>query len=168
MSHISKIELDRRLASTKNVLNNLNGKPTVIHKEKDKPRPRGTSVPIPIKIAAGAIAVQSSVKAAAETFGIGESVVKEAKNSKNLEVREGVNDALERVRSLALDKLVSSMCLITDDKLNEASARELSAVAANMSRVVERTGPRESGANVQLVIYAPQQRKEESYQVVDV
>ena len=166
--NINKTELERRLASTRNVLNRLNGKPTVIHKEKDKPRPRGASVPIPIKVAAAATAVQTSVKEAAQVFGIGESVVREAKNSKNPEVRDGVNDALERVRSLALDKLMNSMCLMTDDKMNAASVRELSAVAANMSRVVERTGPRDSGANVQLVIYAPQQRKEESYQVVDV
>lgn len=156
------------MASTKNVLNRLNGHAKVIHKEKDKPRPRGASVPIPIKAAAGAIAVQSSVREAAEVFGIGESVVREAKDSKNLEVRDGVNTALERVRSLALDKLMNSMCLMTDDKMNAASVRELSAVAANMSRVVERTGPRDSGSNVQLVIYAPQLRKEDHYQVVDV
>ena len=166
--NIDKAELDRRIASTKNVVNRLNGKPTTVHKPIEKPNVRGPNVPTEVKVVAGALAVQTSVREASEALDVSMGVVREAKNSSNPEVKQGVSDALERVRDLALDKLMNSLDLMTNEKLNEGSAKDLAVVAANMSRVVEKTSPRAEAANVQLVVYAPQQRQEKQYKVVDV
>jgi len=79
-----------------------------------------------------------------------------------------VNQALEVARDKAVDKLMAALGLITEDKLSSSSARELSVIAANMSRVVEKTLPKDSGGNINLVIYSPELRTERGFRKVEV
>jgi hypothetical protein len=80
-----------------------------------------------------------------------------------------VDNAIERVRELALDKLMESLGLLTEEKVKKSTARDISVVAANMSRVVENVTPKQVGGNVQLVLYAPNRVANESdFAIVEI
>jgi hypothetical protein len=80
-----------------------------------------------------------------------------------------LDDAMERARERALDKLMLSLGLITEDKLADCSANQLSAVAARMAQVVEKTIPDANrNAAINLIVYSPEIRKESSFNVVEV
>ena len=165
---INKTELERRLASSKNVVNKLDHTIVADKPKNGNGKVRGPAVPVSVKITAGALARQTNVKDVSAELGISPGVVRDSMNSTNPVVRQGVDTALDRVRELAIDKLMESLRLITPEKMDKTSAKELSTIAANMSRVVEKTSPREQNANVQLIVYAPQQREEKQYRVIDV
>jgi hypothetical protein len=77
---------------------------------------------------------------------------------------------LNNIRDVAMDKLLASMGIIDDESLAEINAKDASIIAANMSKVVERTLPKdaEGGPKVQVIMYAPQQTNIESFQVVEI
>jgi len=160
---INENDLERRLNSSRNLVNKVQ-----LQFMKPARNGRGTSVPTSLKIAAGALAIQTSVTETSEALGISKSVVRESMDSKNPIVRDGVDSAIEKVQNLALDRLITSLGLMTNDKLEEGSLKELSRVSADMSRIVANTAPRSQVANVQLVIYSPTQRDEKSYDIIDV
>jgi hypothetical protein len=64
---------------------------------------------------------------------------------------------------------MTTLGLITDDKLSGCSAKDLSVIASNMGRVVEKTLPKaEAPDRLTLIVYSPQVRSENSYASVDV
>lgn len=77
-------------------------------------------------------------------------------------------ESLSEVRDKALDRLMVSLGLITDEKLAKCNAKELSVVAANMGKVVEKTIPRDSVDRINLVIYTPELKQERAFDVVDI
>jgi hypothetical protein len=82
---------------------------------------------------------------------------------------EKVESAINQVRDKALERLMHSLGLITDDKLSGCSAKDLSTIASNMSRVVEKTIPRAEVDNkINLVIYAPELRQEKSFKTIEI
>lgn len=107
---------------------------------------------------------------AAAAIGISSQHANDIKNG-NIEGvdEEAVDRALGEVRDRALERLMASMNLITDDKLEKCKATDLSVISANMSRIVEKTLPKQNeGTQMNLIVYAPQLKSEESYKVVDV
>jgi len=163
---IDNEELQRRLRSPKNIAN-------LIDKSYHCTKPNGSTprqrAPVLVRATAGALAKQTSVKEVSETFNLSPNVVREATHSTNPEVRERVDTALDRVRELALDKLMESLGLLTEDKVKKSTARDISVIAANMSRVVENVTPKQVGGNVQLILYAPQrQASENDFTVVEI
>lgn len=104
--------------------------------------------------------------------GVTQEEVSQIKTSKIKGVdEEAVERALGTVRDKALDRLAASMGLMTDEKLDKCKAGELSTIAANMSKVVEKTLPRQEsgpGTGAQVIIYAPQIKTENSYKTVEV
>jgi hypothetical protein len=122
-----------------------------------------------VRATVGALAVQSSVPEVAATFNLSPNTVREATHAHNPEVRSRVDNAVERVRELALNKLMESLGLLSEEKVKKSTARDISVVAANMSRVVENVTPKQVGGNVQLVLYAPSRRANESdFAVVEI
>lgn len=82
---------------------------------------------------------------------------------------ERVNDEVSLARDEALQKLLVSMKLITPKKLERLKAVELGAMAARMSTVVKNLTPEEKAQNtVQVVVYAPELRKEENFKTLEV
>lgn len=87
---------------------------------------------------------------------------------------KGVDEAqvekqLSTVRDKALDRLMSSLGLLTDDKLSGCAAPELSSIAANMSRIIEKTIPKiNEGTSINLVIYSPELRKESGFKTLEI
>src|SRR5438477_336801 len=78
----------------------------------------------------------------------------------NKELKAAVYGRLRTVQDKAIERLMLSLNLLDDEKLEKCNATDLSKVAANMSRVVDRTIPKESsqGSQVNLVLYAPKQK----------
>jgi len=84
------------------------------------------------------------------------------------ELMQETNKKLGKIRDVAMDKLLITLGIIKDEKLEELGQKDLSIVAGNLARVVEKTLPREenaSGANV--ILYAPTQMNVEEYNVVE-
>jgi hypothetical protein len=82
---------------------------------------------------------------------------------------EFVDAKRDRIKNKAQNKLLLALKHITEDKLKDAKVIELSTIAANMSRVVEKTTPKtESVINNNIVFYSPQQIGKENYEAIDV
>jgi hypothetical protein len=103
-------------------------------------------------------------------YGIVHQAVTEIAVGRAGKVSKNFDSVLSEVRDRALERLMSAMGLISDDKLSGCSAKDLSSIAANMSRVVERTIPNgtESGTQVNVVIYSPEPRQEKYYKTVEI
>lgn len=80
-----------------------------------------------------------------------------------------VTETISQVRDKALDRLMHSLGLLDNDKLSGCNAKDLSIIAANMGRVVEKTAPKEQqGAQVNVIIYSPELRKEASFEKIEI
>lgn len=174
---INQEELRRRLLSTKNLAvslpdsggdSNVNESqgPAIPVQAPEKPR----KPCIETKIVAGSLASQGeSPSQIAREFGLSTSQVNSAKNSYNPKIRGPIQSSLERVQELAIEKLMLALGLMTSDKFETANLKDLSIITANLSRVIEKTTEHnDAAASFQLIIYAPEQRTERSYRVIDV
>ena len=76
----------------------------------------------------------------------------------------------DRAIKRATKRLNSALEYITDDKLEMASAKDLSGIAKDMAAVVKQLEPEEKNTNqnngVQFVFYAPQIKTEDAYDLV--
>ena len=81
-----------------------------------------------------------------------------------------IEEQLSPIRERALEKLMSSLGVITDDKLKVLSAPQASLVASQMSKVVKNTMPEvhNNDNRTQIVIMTPKQKDLEDYQMVEV
>lgn len=93
-------------------------------------------------------------------------------NKPNATLKNQVENAKRRVARTARQKLSLALSKITDEKLDDVKARDLAGIAKDMSAVVKNMepstieDPRSNGPT--FVIYAPQTRREESFDVVHV
>lgn len=82
---------------------------------------------------------------------------------------EQVEGTINKVRDKALDRLMTSLGFLTDDKLSGCSAKDLATIASNMGRVVEKTMPRaEAPDKINLIIYTPELKSEKSFNVIEI
>ncbi len=85
------------------------------------------------------------------------------------DLKEKTDQKMVEIRDEAVTKLMLAMGMIGSENLSRCNARDLSIVASNMSRVVERTLPKEANSNnLNLVVYAPQQKSLGDFEVVEV
>lgn len=114
----------------------------------------------------------------AESFGISPSSVSAYANGATSTStyadqpnRTHIDQAKIRIASKARKKLMLAIGGITKEKLGEANARTLAGIAKDMSAVVKNMEPDtpkvpEGNSGPTFVIYAPQYRKEEHFEVV--
>jgi hypothetical protein len=124
----------------------------------------------------GAAARISGTVETAKAFGISPNSVSAIKNygRKSYEtpvvpgMKDKINELSEQAQEKAIDRMVRAISCITDSKLENAKISDLSSVAANMARVVEKTTPK-TGENtgLRIVILAPSMRTSDSYEVLD-
>ena len=82
-----------------------------------------------------------------------------------------INSAKERIAKSARQKLKQALIALTPEKMAEAKAVEISTIAKNMAGVIKTMEP-EKGPNGEgergatFILYAPQYRKEEHFDVV--
>lgn len=111
----------------------------------------------------------------AAAFGVSRMAVSNAArgrsgpNPPNEERRRKLEERQLDIKDTALIKLMSSLNLLTEEKMEDLTAKDLSQVASNMSKVVHSIQAGEAaGSPVNIVIYSPEIRKEESFKVIDV
>jgi len=109
----------------------------------------------------------------AEVFGTTQAEVSHIENGrsdKGLD-KGAIEAAQSEIRDVAMKKLLGTLGLLTEDKISKCKAGEISTIAANLSRVVEKTLPKDTGpgsGGVNITIYAPQPRDEKSYKTLEV
>jgi hypothetical protein len=82
---------------------------------------------------------------------------------------ERVEKTINEVKDRALDRLMTSLGLLSDDKLSGCSAKDLSVIASNMGRVVEKITPKEvQPDNINFIIYSPELKHEKAYNVIEI
>ena len=165
---VDREELERRLKSPKNLLNTLPTRATacVVHKGNGNGR-SGAVAPVPdsIKIIAGVLAKTESTKEICAALDIAPRQIQ----SRNPKIVAAINRTTEKIRDLALEKLMASLGIIDDETLSSCSAKDASTVARNLAGVVEKLSPKDAVASgATLIIYAPQPREEKHYQTIDV
>lgn len=160
---MSENETDLRLDSPDNLVNKL--RIEKLHSNRNGPR----NIPPMIQTLAVALGELDSQKAAADVFGMSAPNVNYLTHEGKKVDRDLVKEKIGDVHSNALDSMLEAIHLIKPKLANVNKASELSRVAADLARVVEKTSPKEAGrANVMIVAYAPRQREEGEYETIDV
>jgi len=132
--------------------------------------------PMEFRVAAGLLTRMDTIKNVAETLGLNHNVVATAKNGQsvfgkeNPDLRKRLDESLSLVRDKAMDRLLSSLDLLDDEKIGKANAKDISSISANMSKVMTSTLPKETQTNVhaQLIVYAPTQINESNFDIVEI
>lgn len=173
---LTVLEAQSRLSSTDNLLNKLELR-ELKHNKGNSVGVKGRGIEIQAKAAALAHVLPS--KDVQRITGYGPAHINRLKQgitSENVpfapvneELKEKTEEKLKVIRDEAVKKLMLAMGMITPDKLEKCEARDLSIVAGNMSKIVERTIPKESSTNtVNLVVYSPQQKSLRDFEVVEI
>lgn len=139
---------------------------TILRAEKPGAKPGSTRLPEILKanIALSAKLGDETIKEIAERFDVSEDTVSRIKKEKDAELDPVVN----RVKDVALNKLMSAMGLITEEAMSKLKPRELSGISKDMAIVVEKVTPRnEQQQNVNLIVYAPSVKSESAYRTVE-
>ena len=105
---------------------------------------------------------------AAATFGMTQeniSYLENANTPKARAARLDVERSTNGVHSLALDAMLESISLLKPKLQGVIKATDLSTIAANLGRVVEKTTPKiEQQNNIKVVLFQPVMKGEESYE----
>ena len=162
---IDEKELQRRLNSNRNLVNSVLPKPasvpsvspvSSINKE-EKPASNDMRV-------LGASLIRQGVPEAivCKEFKLTHKEVRSAN-----EQRVGSN--IDKIREIALEKLLIGLGLMTQDKFENADLKVLSQSVTAISRVLERTSEKENNSTtVQFVVHTPESRPVSGYRVIDV
>ena len=165
---LTEEQLEERLNSENNLANRFSGGQVVtLPRRGKKEGERDLTVEERTEIATRA-RLGEGQKFLAKEFRVDQATISRIENGKSRINESEVESRIEKVRDLALERLMTSLGFMTNDKLEKCSAKDLSTIAANMSRAVEKTGPREGNNNTQVIIYAPEIRKETSFKVVEI
>lgn len=108
----------------------------------------------------------------ARHFGVTQAAVSYLKRAaEDCQDAAKTNAELEReasVRSLAIDKMMLAMGLITEEKLAKMNAEKLAYTANQLATVHKCSTEQQSKPLVNLVVYAPEVRSEESFKVIEI
>lgn len=156
-------------------------KPTaIVETDPDKGRGHTKEVPENLRKLIGAAALEDNNRALSEAFGISKSSVSAYKNGAtstssynkpDKALVEHVGNKRAQILDESNDKILLALKELTGDKLAESNAKILSAVARDLSTVNKNLAETSNlgGDRAPIfIIHAPQQRKEEHYEVIDV
>lgn len=152
-------------------------KPGVQHETIDHGHRRGCpNVPEPIREVIGALGELNSYKDVARSFNVSIPTVSFAVSGEvggkpaNKDRKDAVVARRLSIEDIALTKLMKSLDLIDDDKMENCSAKELSQVSSNLAKVSQsmRDSTGSIGNQTNIVVYSPERRSEDTFKVVDV
>lgn len=114
-----------------------------------------------------------------KSWGLSQGEISHLKNGKV--GGEGVRETIDKVRGVVRDRLTDKICSklnsvldsMTEDKIaDEQSLKTLAMIARNLSGTMQSLEPKKEDKNlsvaVQTIIYAPEQRRTEQYEVLEV
>jgi len=174
---LNEATAQERLNSPRNLANRFAINPTpskVTEIEIGRAGRREGKIAIPVFLRTSAAILARSgedQKDVAAAFGISRPVVGMIERGQIAGVDEKqVAKAIEPIRNLALEKLAGSLMGMKQEKMDTLGVKDLSTVAANMSRVVEKLTPKTEaqGNNININIFTPEPRKETAYETVSV
>lgn len=137
-------------------------------------------------IATSAIKGEATGKVLAANFGISPSSVAAYKagstscasyGAPNKELLEHGNEVRDKISKRASHRILLALNHITKDKIASAKLTEVASVAKDMASVMDKMQPRQNTnininnqnkQDVQYVFFAPREKKEEEYEVIDV
>lgn len=125
------------------------------------------NIPPIIQTLAVETAAVSSERAAAEDFGISHQTVGYYKNGGGDPDRQRIKDNVKKVHADAIDVMLGSIGVLKEklEKREIKKATDLSKIAADMGRVINRTTPKDVGAsNVKVIVFAPNLKSEDQYE----
>lgn len=175
---LSEQEFEEELAkANSNGNNSKGGKVVIIERGRgDKPE-----TPESARKLISEMAIQGNdISSIVENFNISPSSISAYKHGSTStasydkpkeELTKHNNLVRDRIIKKARKKLVLAMDSITDSKIANCDAKELSSIAKDMSGVIKNLEPEvkpEVGINAQFIFYAPQVKKEVDYPVIDV
>jgi hypothetical protein len=145
------------------------------------------------RVAIGVLGHHVDHETVADIFGISKGHVSELKNGNrttgirtgtevesfrtqdnNLlaKIEERLNKTKLSIQERAAETLLTSLGLMTPDKLENSSAKELAQVTSQMSQVMRNLksegSTQSSGIKVQIVLHQPKQAREESFDFIEV
>lgn len=191
---ISREEAEKRLTSENNLINRLKGsdetvEPEVVDEKAElvelRPfwnggRRDSKNIPDFLKEIIGTTAHLEKASNVADAFDVSLSSVENFKHArsgddrekgKNRELRARIEKNLGKIRDTAMNRLMESLNLLTEEKVGKCSAKDISSIAANMSKVVNNVTPEKDvdpDEATKLIIYAPTINQESHYKVVEV
>lgn len=187
MGVVTDEDFERELAnSSKKPINNTPSQieeAEIVEMEQRGRKPGDNNVPSSLRSLIGATAAVEGREAAlslARDFGISASSVsaysKGATSTKSYhepkkEIQDVINLRKKHASKKALLRLHNTLDRITPDKLDSLDASDLSVIAKNMAAVVKVMEPDNHGASAPLVqfqLFAPPQREEASFDVIQV
>jgi hypothetical protein len=131
-------------------------------KRKPGPKPGTKHVPETLRIIAGAAGHFSGIVKVQDNLAISDS---DAWNNKK---HPKVEKIVDQAQVKAAERLLEALGLITPEKMENAKLRDLSAVAADMARILEKTSDK-AAPNIQqtqILIYAPRTKDEDEYKII--
>lgn len=167
-------QINERLKSERNLVNRFGKTEPVVLDivplgqpgNKEKPKlDQETKNEIAFRARAG----ETQVSLAAE-FNVSQSAIGEIEQGRTKVDEDKVEQRLNQVQDVAMSKLLESLGYITSEKLDKCKAVELSAVAANMGKIVGSVRKQDSnqGPIVQVQVFAPELRKEQNFKTIEV
>jgi len=179
---LSEEDKDQRLSSEDNLLNRLAaranraGNSLIIAPEALGRKPEIPNIPPLIKeiAATTAAAGLATNKEMADSFGISAQTVSNVRSGRgddNKEIQKKLHENLGQIRDVAIDRLMKSLGLMDDEKLANTKARDLSSVAANLSKVIDKSMPKSTDSplsGVQVIFYSPRMKDIKDFEVIDI
>lgn len=128
----------------------------------------------------GTLAHLDDQKNVAKTFGVSQARVSQLKNGLSSsndvgefdgelagKIKSNVKELKRSVSETAVGRLAKALECITDDKLESAKLGELSLVVNSLGKVA-RLDEEQTGPNNNFVFYAPRNKQEDAYEIVEV
>lgn len=144
------------------------------------------------KIAIGVLASTVGIETAADLFNVSKSTASDLKNGmqtlstnpetgyqqrgRDVELSNKIKERLENskltIQERAAEKLMESMGLIDNDKLQNASAKDLAQISNQMSQVMRnmnRKDEKDPGkAEVKIIVHQPKTAREDSFEIIEI
>lgn len=177
---VNEEEALSRVNSPDNLINQLNSikngvvidkpKAVVVERLPQSDGPR--NIPPMVQQLIAVSASKTTQKQAAEAFGVTQSMAGEYENGNTKATRNLVKEKINTAHENALDAMVSCITHIKhklEDPDIKIKATDLSKIAADMGRVIEKTSPKEAArTNVLVQVYAPRIKSESEFEEVAV
>jgi hypothetical protein len=183
---ITQEELERRLTEASNLCNRISGVKQVSPIEESKRgndennrnnagrKPEIPNAPASLRIVAGVLAkAEGNSAQVARNLKLTPGQVRYASSVEDA-VAEGTSSKIKitekQVQEVALNRLMDALGLLDAGAFISEKPKDISTIAANLSRVHSNLRPKDerAGDNVNITIYSPKQRRLEDFDVIEI
>lgn len=167
--------MQRRLNSSRNLLNKLKSNPGTSQNPAPKPVVNYApmhrfTTPAPLetkKIAVSLIAQGQSTADVSQALGLSPDQIYKAKKDPAIAAASAAT--MERIKNLALEKTLLALGLMTPDKFENAKLEELAKAASSLSKIAGNLQDHSNdNSKVQFIVHVPQPKTLGNYKVIDV